>query len=332
MQNSEATQRFSYDAQGKVVLVNYNGTEYYYLRNAQGDIVKLIDGNCNTVVEYTYDSWGKILAVTGSLATSLGANQPFRYREYIYDTETQWYYLQSRYYDPNTCRFISSDVLLSTGQGVLGHNSYAYCLNNPVNSFDENGEWSLPNWAKIAIGFGAIVVGVAATVATGGLAAPAICATVGAAVKTAVVVGAISAGTRVAKTAVESTIKGDSFNASVKKAVNAAVDGFCDGFMTGGIMVGASMTYGSLLQKANGIKIGTTAKPQYGKVNIGYGNPATNGNTLISIQNNAGKSVFRLDADAKNMLHMHYGSTKKAMRIHRTGLIRAILGVIVGAK
>lgn len=119
-------------------------TTYYYLRNAQGDIVKLIDNNKNTVVEYTYDSWGKVLAVTGSLATSLGEDQPFRYRGYVYDTETQLYYLQSRYYDHSTCRFISSDVYLSTGQGVIGHNSYAYCLNNPVNMFD--GEGTIPQW------------------------------------------------------------------------------------------------------------------------------------------------------------------------------------------
>ena len=73
------------------------------------------------------------------MATTLGANQPFRYRGYVYDTETGWYYLQSRYYNPATCRFISADVLLSTGQGVLGHNSYAYCLNNPVNGSDQSG-------------------------------------------------------------------------------------------------------------------------------------------------------------------------------------------------
>lgn len=149
--NWHGVQRFSYNAQGKVVAVDYstNGgssyTTYYYLRNAQGDIVKLIDNGGDTKVEYTYDSWGKILATTGSLATSLGANQPFRYRGYVYDTETGWYYLQSRYYNPETCRFISSDVLLSTGQGVIGHNSYAYCLNNPVNGHDSNGEAFRPN-------------------------------------------------------------------------------------------------------------------------------------------------------------------------------------------
>ena len=134
------TLRFSYDAAGLVQAVDHNGTYYYYLRNGQGDIVKLIDGSGNTVVEYSYDSWGKPLSCTGTLATTLGALNPFRYRGYVYDEETQWYYLKSRYYDPETCRFISADVYLSTGQGVLGHNCYVYCLNNPVNGIDRNGK------------------------------------------------------------------------------------------------------------------------------------------------------------------------------------------------
>ena len=60
-------QRFSYDASGKVVSVDYSEnsgssyTTYYYLRNAQGDVVKLIDGSGNTVVEYIYDSWAESL-------------------------------------------------------------------------------------------------------------------------------------------------------------------------------------------------------------------------------------------------------------------------------
>jgi len=131
--------RFSYDASGKVVAVNYNGNYYYYLRNAQNDIVKLIDKTGATVVEYTYDSWGKLLSTSGSLASTLGKNNPFRYRGCVYDEETGFYYLQSRYYNPEVGRFISSDVLLSTGQGVLGHNAYAYCLNNPVNREDYTG-------------------------------------------------------------------------------------------------------------------------------------------------------------------------------------------------
>jgi len=76
--------RFSYDANGKVVAVNYNGNYYYYLRNAQSDIVKLIDKTGATVVEYAYDSWGKLLSTSGSLASTLGKNNPFRYRGYVY--------------------------------------------------------------------------------------------------------------------------------------------------------------------------------------------------------------------------------------------------------
>ena len=131
--------RFSYDANGKVVAVNYNGNYYYYLRNAQSDIVKLIDKTGATVVEYRYDSWGKLLSTSGSLASTLGKNNPFRYRGYVYDEETGFYYLQSRYYNPEVGRFISSDVLLSTGQGVLGHNAYAYCGNNPIVREDTQG-------------------------------------------------------------------------------------------------------------------------------------------------------------------------------------------------
>ena len=146
--SSEIVQLFSYDASGKVVAVDYskggnNFTTYYYLRNAQGDIVKLIDGSGTTVVEYLYDTWGKLLAITGTLKDTVGTNQPFRYRGYVYDNETGWYYLKSRYYNPEIGRFISADVYLSTGQGVIGHNAYAYCLNNPVNMTDSNGEFGI---------------------------------------------------------------------------------------------------------------------------------------------------------------------------------------------
>ena len=157
--------RFSYDASGNVAAVDYssdNGntfTSYYYLRNAQGDIVKLIDSSGNTVVEYTYDSWGRIIATTGSLANTVGADQPFRYRGYVYDEETGWYYLQSRYYDPTTCRFISADVLLSTGQGIIGHNAFAYCGNNPIIRIDDEGTFFLTA-CLVILGVSALVGGV----------------------------------------------------------------------------------------------------------------------------------------------------------------------------
>ena len=152
---------FSYDANGNVVAVNYNGTYYYYVRNGQGDIVRLIDGSNNTVVEYAYDSWGKQLSCTGSLASTLGTQNPFRYRGYIYDPETALYYLQTRYYDPETARFINADIYVSTGQGVLGHNMYAYCMNNPANMLDSEGTVGLALFigGLIATAVGAVVGG-----------------------------------------------------------------------------------------------------------------------------------------------------------------------------
>ena len=139
MKRNSAKFLFSYDASGSVVSVNYNGTEYYYLRNAQGDIVKLIDGTGATVVEYTYRTRGRQISVTGSMASVLGSYQPFRWRGYVLDPEWGIYYLNSRYYDPNSSRFLSPDTYLSTGQGVMGYNAYAYCLDNPVNMVDTTG-------------------------------------------------------------------------------------------------------------------------------------------------------------------------------------------------
>ena len=63
---------------------------------------------------------------------------PLRYRGYYYDSETGMYYLQSRYYDPETGRFINVDGLVSTG-GFLGFNMFAYCKNNPVMLSDPSG-------------------------------------------------------------------------------------------------------------------------------------------------------------------------------------------------
>ncbi len=88
----------------------YNGTSYFYLTNIQGDIIGIYDSNGNVVVEYTYDSWGKLISITGSLADTIGIKNPLRYRGYYYDTETALYYLQSRYYDPDTGCFINMDA------------------------------------------------------------------------------------------------------------------------------------------------------------------------------------------------------------------------------
>ena len=92
------------------------------------------------MVEYTYDTWGKLISITGSLASTIGVKNPLRYRGYYYDTETSLYYLQARYYDPDTGRFISPDALPVAGNDYIqGLNRYAYCYNNPVMYSDPTG-------------------------------------------------------------------------------------------------------------------------------------------------------------------------------------------------
>ena len=130
---------FAYDASGTPMSVTYNGTNYYYATNIQGDVTAILNASGTAVVQYTYDAWGKILTTTGSMASTLGVHNPLRYRGYVYDTETTLYYLQSRYYNPELGRFINADALVSTGQGLLGNNMFAYCLNNPVVLADSSG-------------------------------------------------------------------------------------------------------------------------------------------------------------------------------------------------
>ena len=118
---------FIYDESGKPFALKYstNGTSfqtYYYVLNLQGDVVKLIQANGHVVAQYTYDAWGNLLDSGGNLAEV----NPLRYRGYYYDNETGFYYLQSRYYDPQNRRFMNADSYQSTGQGFIGTNMFAY--------------------------------------------------------------------------------------------------------------------------------------------------------------------------------------------------------------
>jgi RHS repeat-associated protein len=102
------------------------------VRNAQGDITGLIDNAGNLVVSYTYDTWGKLVSTTGSLASTLGVKNPYRYRGYRYDTETGLYYLQSRYYNPEWGRFVNADdsgILEVDQDSLIENNLYVYALN-----------------------------------------------------------------------------------------------------------------------------------------------------------------------------------------------------------
>ena len=123
----------------------------YYMTTQQGDITRIEDVNGNVLATYEYDAWGKLISSSGSLAEI----NPLRYRGYYYDTETGFYYLQSRYYDPSISRFINADGQINND--LLGYNLFAYCGNNPVNRTDDGGQgW----WVLVGGVIGGIVGGV----------------------------------------------------------------------------------------------------------------------------------------------------------------------------
>ena len=133
-----ATIDFVYDESNQPLAMKYNGKVYYYVLNAQGDVVRIVDGSRNVVASYSYDPWGKLLSSSGTLANV----NPLRYRGYYYDSETGFYYLQSRYYDPAIGRFINADSYASTDMvGLLSTNMFSYCENNPVMRVDPTGKF-----------------------------------------------------------------------------------------------------------------------------------------------------------------------------------------------
>ena len=221
---------FMYDNNSDIFGFIYNDTEYYYIKNAQNDVIAIADADGSILVKYEYDAWGKVITVTdkdgneitettdeptnasndideefvgeglraltqnnkdsvevdalidpsnadetttvnetatvdesASLTTvdpqiaTIADLNPILYRSYYYDKETEWYYLNTRYYSPDMCRFINADGYIQTGQGMLDKNMFAYCGNNPIKRtdlggacwFDANGNWCHDKWETV---------------------------------------------------------------------------------------------------------------------------------------------------------------------------------------
>ena len=136
---------------------------YYYVLNAQGDVIALLNANGALVASYNYGAWGNysVHDKDGKKNTStsfIGHINPLRYRGYYYDRETRLYYLQSRYYDFANCRFINADAYATTNAGsFLSCNMFAYCGNNPVNRADQSGTF----WKEIGSFFNKVGTAIA---------------------------------------------------------------------------------------------------------------------------------------------------------------------------
>ena len=132
---------FLYDHTG-VFAVKYNGSIYFYRKDAQANNVALLDSNGATVVKYEYDSWGNFVIEASTTNTDLANLNPFRYRGYYFDAETGLYFLKTRCYDPEIGRFVTIDDISYLDPGSInGLNLYAYCGNNPINCIDRTGRF-----------------------------------------------------------------------------------------------------------------------------------------------------------------------------------------------
>ncbi|MCL2654621.1 MAG: DNRLRE domain-containing protein [Coriobacteriia bacterium] len=151
--------QYQYDAAGRPARISFTSsdgvaTSLYLISNSRGDIEEIRNAAGNLCARYYYDATGNITSIQNASgaeitsATNIAIINPFRYRGYYYDSETGLYYLESRYYDPATGRFINADGMVQTGQEINGTNMFAYCGNDPVNNVDPSGQLFTPGEAN----------------------------------------------------------------------------------------------------------------------------------------------------------------------------------------
>lgn len=163
--NSTRAVLFTY-ANDSLVGFTLDGTHYLYTRNIQGDITAIVHADGSIVCRYYYDAYGNQKVIKTDNNSDIADINPFRYRGYFYDTETGLYYLNSRYYDPRTGRFISRDdtsVLDQTKAELNGLNLYTYCGDNPVMNVDPSGKFFI-GFLIASIIIGAVIKGTMATI------------------------------------------------------------------------------------------------------------------------------------------------------------------------
>ena len=158
---------YYYDENNDLIGFKYNNQMYYYIRNAFKTIEKVIDNNGNIVISYRYDPYGKVIMTTK--ANNAPINH-FLYKGYYYDDETDFYYLLSRYYYPEICRWISPDLIdYLDHQSINGLNLYCYCHNNPIMYYDPSGHVAISVGLLIAGFVIGALVGTASSIVTQGL-------------------------------------------------------------------------------------------------------------------------------------------------------------------
>ena len=150
---------YHYDEYDMLVGLTYNDKEYFYDRDVLGNINRIIDITGKEYVRYKYTAYGEVIKEINSslttiekqIANTLKEINIFLYKGYCYDEETQLYWVSSRYYSPELCRFISpDDIEFLDPESVNGLNLYCYCKNSPIMYSDPSGHFVITTAALIA--------------------------------------------------------------------------------------------------------------------------------------------------------------------------------------
>ena len=163
-----------------------------------GLILGIYNSDGVIVARYVYDAFGNHKVYDGYYNANTNDSfirtiKPFRYKRYFYDEDVNLYYLKSRFYNPLCGRFLTDDDEAYIDESsFIGFNLFTYCGNDPVNKYDPNGNFSLPNWAKWVIGGVAFTGAIALTYLTGGALATVFIGMIGSILLDGVVEGAIS--------------------------------------------------------------------------------------------------------------------------------------------
>ena len=154
---------FLYDESGIIGMELTTGSAtnlYYFQRNLQGDVVAIYDTNGTLKAKYLYDAWGNCTISSETTSYDVANANPICYRGYYYDSDTDLYYCNARYYSPKWRRFISpDDTAYLDVESVNGLNLYCYCNNDPVNFADPSGH-ALVALALIILAASTIIGGV----------------------------------------------------------------------------------------------------------------------------------------------------------------------------
>ena len=150
-----------------IIGIKIGSAKYLFRKNVFGDVTEIYNEAGTLVGKYSYTVFGECRVETNE--GGIAEKNPIRYRGYYYDEETDFYYLKTRYYDPEIGRFITiDDVTYLASDTINGLNLYAYCGNNPVMYIDPEGTWSWKGFWNVLGAIGVIIAVTAGVVLTAG--------------------------------------------------------------------------------------------------------------------------------------------------------------------